>query len=111
MRDFDKYQCATVLVFEIFRDNRKFLTLNVAKFLRSIVDASEEMEISTAKKANYLKLLEVFCRLGDKKVRENQTEIIKQFTFDTTKSNLIYLFLAEGMTELKKQLDPCLVVH
>ena len=57
MRDFDKYQCATVLVYEIFRDNKKFLTLNVSKFMRGIVNASEEMEINTAKKSAYLKLL------------------------------------------------------
>ena len=71
MRDFDKYQCATVLVYEIFKDNKKFLTLNVSKFLRGIVNASEEMETNTAKKATYLKLLEVFLHLHDKKVRQN----------------------------------------
>ena len=34
MRDSDKYQKATLLVYEIFRDNKKFLTLNVSKFVR-----------------------------------------------------------------------------
>ena len=34
MRDFNQYQVATLLVYEIFRDNKKFLTLNVTKFLR-----------------------------------------------------------------------------
>ena len=100
MRDFDKYQCATVLVYEIFRNNKKFLTLNVTKFLRGIVNASEEMEIGTAKKSAYLKLLHVFLQLYDKKVRQNQTEIVLQFTVDTTKSNLLYLFLDEGKNEL-----------
>ena len=57
MRDFDKYQCATVLVYEIFKNNKKFLTLNVSKFLRNIVNASEEMEVNTSRKGNYLKLL------------------------------------------------------
>ena len=69
MRDFDKYQCATVLVYEIFRDNKKFLTLNVTKFLRQIVSYSEEQLITSTKKACYLKLLEVFCRYKDKFVK------------------------------------------
>ena len=60
MRDFDKYQCATILVLEVFKNNKKFLTLNVSKFIRNIVNATEEMEINTARKGNYLKLLEVF---------------------------------------------------
>ena len=34
MRDSDKYQKAALLVYEIFRDNKKFLTLNVSKFVR-----------------------------------------------------------------------------
>jgi len=69
MRDFEQYQCATLLVYEIFRENHKFLTLNVSKFIRVVVNASEEMEVNTAKKTGYLKLLEVFCRLQGKKVR------------------------------------------
>ena len=63
-------------MYEIFRNNKKFLTLNVTKFLRGIVNASEEMEIGTAKKSAYLKLLQVFLQLYDKKVRQNQTEIV-----------------------------------
>jgi hypothetical protein len=69
MRDFDKYQCATILVYEIFKDNKKFLTLNVSKFIRNIVNSSEEMEINTAMKSNYLRLLRIFIKLFDKKVR------------------------------------------
>ena len=48
----------------------------------------------------YLKLLEVFCRFGDKLVRSNQSEIILQMTADTTRSNVLYLFQAEGAKEL-----------
>lgn len=42
MSNFNQYQVATLLVYEIFRDNKKFLTLNVTKFLRQIVSYSEE---------------------------------------------------------------------
>lgn len=80
MRDSDKYQKATLLVYEIFRDNKKFLTLNVTKFVRQIVNFSEERLLDSPKKATYLKLLEVFCRFQDKLVRQNQSEIIIQFT-------------------------------
>ena len=62
MRDIDKYQVATLLVYEIFRNNKKFLTLNVTKYLRQIVNTAEEVAIISPKKAMYLKLLEVFCR-------------------------------------------------
>lgn len=58
-------------MYEIFRDNKKFLTLNVDKFLRQIVNAAEEVTLSAPKKALYLKLLEVFCRYEDKLVRQN----------------------------------------
>ena len=69
MRSFNEYPIATQLVYEIFKDNKKFLTLNVSKFIRNIVNSSEEMEINTAMKSNYLKLLCIFCKLFDKKVR------------------------------------------
>jgi hypothetical protein len=71
MRDIDKYQVATLLVHEIFKDNKKFLTLNVTKFLRQIVNTAEEVALSSSKKAMYLKLLEVFCRFGAKLVKQN----------------------------------------
>ena len=83
MSNFNQYQVATLLVYEIFRDNKKFLTLNVTKFLRQIVSYSEEQLIDNTKKACYLKLLEVFCKYKDKLVKQNQAEIIEQFTLDT----------------------------
>jgi hypothetical protein len=76
MRDIEKYYVATLLVYEIFKDNRKFLTLNVTKYLRSLVYTCEEVTLNFAKKAMYLKLLEVFCRYEDKLVKNNQMEII-----------------------------------
>jgi len=62
MRDIDKFSVSTLLFYEIFKDNKKFLTLNVAKFIRAINNTAEEVSLSTPKKAVYLKLLEVFCR-------------------------------------------------
>lgn len=111
MRDSDKYQKAILLVYEIFRDNKKFLTLNVAKFVRQIVNYSEERLLDSAKKATYLKLLVVFCRFQDKLIRQNQTEIIIQFTQDTSRSNVLYLLQPEGAKELYQPLDECKVVH
>ena len=49
----------------------KFLTLNVTKFVRQIVNFSEERLLDSPKKATYLKLLEVFCRFQGKVVRQN----------------------------------------
>ena len=57
MRDIDKYWVATLLFYEIFKDNKKFLTLNVTKFIRAINNTAEEVSLSTPKKAVYLKLL------------------------------------------------------
>lgn len=107
MRDIDKYQVATLLVYEIFKDNKKFLTLNVTKFLRVIVNSAEEVALSSPKKAMYLKLLEVFCRFEDKLVRQNQSEIVLQMTADTSRSNILYLFKMEGAKELQKYIDEC----
>jgi hypothetical protein len=92
MRDIEKHQIAGVLFYEIFKDNKKFLTLNVTKFLRTLNNTAEEVSLSESKKAMYLKLLEVFCRFEDKLVRSNQSEIILQMTADTTRSNVLYLF-------------------
>jgi hypothetical protein len=50
------------LFYEIFKDNTKFLTLNVTKFIRTINNTAEELALATVKKAIYLKLLEVFCK-------------------------------------------------
>ena len=76
MRDMDTYQVATLLFYEIFKDNTKFLTLNVTKFIRTINNTAEEVSLSYVKKAVYLKLLEVFCKFSSKLIRQNQNEII-----------------------------------
>jgi hypothetical protein len=109
LRDIDKHRVATLLFYEIFKDNRKFLTLNVTKFIRAINNTAEEVSLHTIKKSVYLKLLEVFCRYEDKLIRQNQNEIITQMTADTTRSNVLYLFQAEGAKEFQKIIDECLV--
>jgi len=62
MRDMDTFYAATLLFYEIFKDNTKFLTLNVTKFIRSIINTAEEVSLNLTKKAINLKLIEVFCR-------------------------------------------------
>jgi hypothetical protein len=71
MRDIDKYPIASVLVREIFKNNKKFLTLNVTKWIRQIVNTSEEAALASSKKAMYLKLLEVYCRYEDMLITQN----------------------------------------
>jgi len=71
MRDIEKYSVAAMLVKEIFKNNKKFLTLNVEKFIKLIVNTSEEVALVSPKKSMYLKLLEVFCRFEDKLIRQN----------------------------------------
>lgn len=53
MRDMDTYQVATLLFYEIFKDNTKFLTLNVTKFIRTINNTAEEVALNQVKKAIY----------------------------------------------------------
>jgi hypothetical protein len=60
---------ATLLFYEIFKDNTKFLTLNVTKFIRTRNNTAEELALATVKKAIYLKLLEVFCKFQSKLIR------------------------------------------
>lgn len=110
MRDIDKYSVAALLVKEIFKNNKKFLTLNVAKFIRLIVNTSEEVALVSPKKSMYLKLLEVYCRFEDKLIRQNQTDIILQMTADTSRSNVLYLFQAEGSKELGAHIHACLEI-
>lgn len=71
MRDIEKYPIASVLVREIFKNNKKFLTLNVTKWIRQIVNTSEEAALASSKKAMYLKLLEVYCRYEDMLITQN----------------------------------------
>ena len=105
MRDMDSYFAATLLFYEIFKDNTKFLTLNVTKFIRTINNIAEEVSLSAVKKAVYLKLLEVFCRYQTMLIRQNQNEIIAQMTADTTRSNVLYLFQPEGSKELNGHIE------
>lgn len=71
LRDIDRYPVATLLFYEIFKDNSKFLTLNVVKFIRAINNTAEEVAPNLVKKAVYLKLLEVFCKHEGKLIRNN----------------------------------------
>ena len=71
LRDIDKNPLICLLIYEIFRDNKRFLTLNVTKVLRQIISSAEEAPLTSSKKALYLKLLEVFCKFEEKLVRPN----------------------------------------
>jgi len=59
-------------VYEIFKDNKKFLNLNASKILKRISNASEKAELQDSKKGQMYKLLTAFCRCKDKLVRANQ---------------------------------------
>lgn len=72
LRDIDKNPLICLLIYVMFKDNKKFLTLNVSKILRLIILSAEEAPLASSKKALYLKLLEVFCKFEDKLVRPNQ---------------------------------------
>ena len=71
LRDIDKNPLISLLIYQMFKDNKKFLTLNVSKILRHIILSAEEASLQSSKKALYLKLLEVFCKHEDKLVRPN----------------------------------------
>lgn len=45
LRDIDKNPLISLLIFEMFRDNKRFLTLNVSKILRTIIIAAEEASL------------------------------------------------------------------
>lgn len=108
LRDIDKNPLICLLLYELFKDNKRFLTLNVSKILRQIILSAEEASLQSSKKALYLKLLEVFCKFEDKLVRPNQQEIVINFTRDISKNNLIYLFSTEGLPHLIKLVQDCL---
>ena len=108
LREIDKNPLICLLIFELFKDNKRFLTLNVTKILRQIILSAEEASLQSSKKALYLKLLQVFCKFEDKLVRPNQQEIVINFTKDVSKNNLIYLFSNEGLPQLIKLVNDCL---
>ena len=108
LRELDKDPIISLLIYEMFKDNKRFLTLNVSKILRHIIISVEEASLNSSKKALYLKLLEVFCRMDEKLVRPNQMEIVIDFTRDVSKNNLIYLFSSDGLPELSKIIVMCL---
>lgn len=108
LREIDKNPLICLLIYEMFKDNKRFLTLNVTKILRSIMIQAEEASLQSSKKALYLKLLEVFCKFEDKLVRVNQQEIVVNFTKDVSKNNLIFLFSNEGLHVLQKYILSCM---
>lgn len=76
LKDLEKHSHAILLVFEIFKDNKKFLNLNASKILKSIVNASEKAEMNSSIKGSLYQLLTAFCRYNDKLVRVNQQDIV-----------------------------------
>ena len=50
LKDIEKYTLAIQLVYEIFKDNKKFLNLNASKILKRISNASEKAELKDIKK-------------------------------------------------------------
>ncbi len=72
LKDIDKHPLAILLVFEIFKDNKKFLNLNASKILKRICNASEKADLKDSKKGSMYRLLTAFCRCKDKLVRANQ---------------------------------------
>jgi hypothetical protein len=108
LRDIDKNPLICMLIYEMFKDNKRFLTLNVSKILRQIIISVEQAALHSSKKALYLKLLEVFCKYEEKIIRPNQQEIVIQFTKDIAKNNLIYLFSYEGIPYLKMLINDCI---
>ena len=71
LKDIDKNPLICLLIYGMFKDNQRFLTLNVSKILRQIITSAEEASLQSSKKALYLKLLEVFVKFEDKLVRPN----------------------------------------
>jgi len=76
LREIDKDPYICLLIYEIFKDNKRFLTLNVSKILRQIIISCEQANLTSSKKTIYLKLLFVFCKFEEKLVRQNQQEIV-----------------------------------
>ena len=71
LRDMSKHSLAIQLVYEIFKDNKKFLNLNTSKFLKQIVNTAEKVSMSNSRKGSLFQLLTAFCRYKDKLVRAN----------------------------------------
>lgn len=89
-------------MYEIFKDNKKFLNLNASKILKRISTASQKIELLDSKKGSLFKLLTVFCRYRDKLVRTNQQEIVTYLTTEGQLSNIFYLFVGEGVKDMLK---------
>ncbi len=52
LKDIDNHSLSIQLIYEIFKDNKKFLNLNASKILRQIVNASEKIEMNDNKKGS-----------------------------------------------------------
>ena len=100
LKDIEKYNLAIQLVYEIFKDNKKFLNLNASKILKRISNASEKAELNNSKKGQMYKLLTAFCRCKDKLVRANQQDIVVYLTVKGPLSNIFSLFVGEGVTHM-----------
>lgn len=105
LKDIDNHALSIQLVYEIFKDNKKFLNLNASKILRSIVNASEKIEMNDNKKGSMFRLLTVFCRYKDKLVRANQQDIVVFLSNKGAQSNILYLFTTEGFKDINKYLQ------
>lgn len=50
LKDIEKHSLAILLIYEIFKDNKKFLNINASKILKQIVNAAEKSEMTDFKK-------------------------------------------------------------
>lgn len=105
MKDLEKHSLAILLVYEIFKDNKKFLNLNASKILKQIVNAAEKAEMNDSRKGSLYQLLTVFCRYKDKLVRANQQDIVVFMTDKGPQSNILYLFTSEGYKDINKYIQ------
>lgn len=71
LKDLEKHSLAILLVYEIFKDNKKFLNLNASKIVKTIVNIAEKAEMTDSRKGSLYQLLTAFCRYKDKLVRAN----------------------------------------
>lgn len=102
MKDIEKHSLAILLVYEIFKDNKKFLNLNASKILKQIVNAAEKAEMGDSRKGSLYRLLTAFCRYKEKLVRANQQDIVVFMTDKGPQSNILYLFTNEGFKDMNK---------
>jgi len=101
LADLDRCPLSAFLVFEVFKNNKRFLTQYAAKPIKHLAKAAEGMAMGDVRKASFVKILKVFLKYKKKVIKQNQNDILIMMTKSDGKESARRLLKPENQPEIR----------